>query len=89
MIRTFTEKPKGDGNFVNGGFFVLEPSVLEFIDNDIMWENEPCHNLAINNELVAYKHNGFWRPMDTIRDKKVLQDLWDSKKALGKYGSKF
>ncbi len=82
IIKTFTEKPKGDGNLVNGGFFVLEPSVLELIDSDnIMWENEPCHNLAISNELMAYKHNGFWRPMDTIRDKKVLQELWDTKKA--------
>ena len=82
IIKSFKEKPKGDGNLISGGFFVLEPSVLDLIDNDdIMWENEPCNNLAINNELSAYKHNGFWSPMDTLRDKKVLQELWESKKA--------
>ena len=78
-ISSFKEKPKGygDGAWVNGGFFVLEPEVIDYIDGDTtVWEKEPLENLANNGELCAYKHDGFWQPMDTLRDKKVIEDLW-------------
>jgi glucose-1-phosphate cytidylyltransferase len=78
-ILTFREKPKGDGAWINGGFFVLEPEVIEYISGDsTVWEREPMENLAKDGMLVAYKHNGFWHPMDTLRDKRVLEDQWDS-----------
>jgi glucose-1-phosphate cytidylyltransferase len=81
-IRTFQEKPEGDGAWVNGGFFVLEPSVIEYIENDLTtWEQEPLRKLAQEGELNAYKHSGFWQPMDTLRDKQYLEELWDSGKA--------
>ena len=77
-VKQFTEKPKGDGSLVNGGFFVLSPKVLKRIsDDDCTWEEEPLRGLAEDNNLMAFKHEGFWQPMDTLRDKIYLQDLWD------------
>ena len=81
-IRSFKEKPKGDGAKVNGGFFVLSPEVLELIDGDkTTWEEEPLERLADLGELMAFEHDGFWQPMDTLRDKIKLNELWDSGKA--------
>ena len=78
----FVEKPKGDDAYINGGFFVLEPEVLKYIDGDTtIWEEEPLRALSRDGELNLYRHKGFWQPMDTIRDKKTLQDLWDQGKA--------
>ena len=78
----FNEKPKGDGNWINGGFFILEPEAIELVDNDLCsWEQKPMKKLAETNELSAFHHNGFWQPMDTLRDKITLQELWESKKA--------
>lgn len=78
----FQEKPDGDGSWINGGFFVLSPKVIERIDGDMSsWEGEPLSGLAKDNELAAYKHHGFWQPMDTLREKKLLNKLWDSGKA--------
>ena len=78
-ITTFHEKPEGDGAWVNSGFFVLEPSVFDYIDGDsIVWEREPLERLANEGRLVAYKHTGFWQPMDSLRDKNVLESLWQS-----------
>lgn len=79
IISSFKEKPKGDGAWVNGGFFVLEPEVLEYISGDMtVWEQEPMEKLAREGKLAAYKHDGFWQPMDTLRDKMVLNDMWQS-----------
>ena len=76
-ILTFTEKPAGDGNWINGGYFVLEPSVLDFIKDDTtVWERDPLEKLAKEGHLSAFKHNGFWHPLDTLRDKNYLEDLW-------------
>lgn len=81
-IKSFVEKPAGDGNWINGGFFVLEPSVIDYIEADeTIWERAPLENLAKDNQLSAYKHEGFWQPMDALRDKMKLQELWDSGKA--------
>lgn len=78
-ISSFKEKPEGDGAWVNSGFFVLEPGVMDYIEGDATtWEKEPMERLAANGELTAYRHNGFWQPMDTLRDKTVLEDLWQS-----------
>lgn len=78
-IASFKEKPDGDGAWVNSGFFVLEPSVMDYIEGDsTVWEKEPMENLAVGNKLSAYRHHGFWQPMDTLRDKHVLEELWDS-----------
>ena len=75
----FREKPGGDGAWVNGGFFVLEPKALEYISDDsTMWEKGPLEELARINQLAAYKHRGFWQPMDTLRDKIYLEELWNS-----------
>lgn len=82
-INNFQEKPAG-GNmpWINGGFFVLEPEVIDYIEDDLTtWEREPLENLARDGELSAYRHSGFWQPMDTLRDKNVLEDLWQSGKA--------
>jgi glucose-1-phosphate cytidylyltransferase len=80
-ITSFIEKPKGDGGWVNGGFFVLEPEVFSLIKDDTTtWEKEPLVNLAKKNQLNAYKHNGFWQCMDTQRDKTELELLWNSNK---------
>ncbi len=78
-IHSFKEKPKGDGAFVNSGFFVLEPGVMDYIEGDnTVWEQEPLENLAKDGKLSAYRHNGFWQPMDSLRDKHVLEDMWKS-----------
>lgn len=82
LVRSFKEKPQGDGAMINGGFFVLSPSVLELIDgDDSIWEQEPLMTLAERGELMAYEHKGFWQPMDTLRDKVHLEELWQSGKA--------
>jgi glucose-1-phosphate cytidylyltransferase len=81
-VKQFIEKPKGDGGLINGGFFVLSPKVLERIFGDnCIWEQEPLKGLATDDNLMAYTHEGFWRPMDTLRDKVDLQELWDTGKA--------
>lgn len=78
-VAGFIEKPKGDGGWINGGFFVLSPHVLELIDNDATsWEMEPMSRLASNGQLVAFLHRGFWQPMDTLREKNQLEELWAS-----------
>jgi len=81
-VTEFIEKPKGDGVMINGGFFVLSPKVLELISgDDCIWEQEPLMSLARDGELMAYKHKGFWQPMDTLRDKIHLEQLWEAEKA--------
>jgi len=81
-INAFEEKPQGDGAWVNGGYFVLSPKVLKYIDGDQMsWEAEPLQRLAKDGQLSAYRHKGFWQPMDTLRDKTHLEELWSSGKA--------
>ena len=76
-VKDFKEKPIGDEGWINGGFFVLEPNVLDLIDNDkCVWEQEPLKKLANEKELKCFKHSGFWRPMDTLRDKNILEELW-------------
>lgn len=81
-VRSFQEKPKGDGSWINGGFFVLEPSVFDEIAGDsTIWERQPLESLAAQSQLGIYRHHGFWRPMDTLRDKLELESLWDSGKA--------
>jgi len=81
-VNSFKEKPKGDGAMINGGFFVLSPKVLERIDSDTcVWEQEPLMGLADDNELMAFEHEGFWQPMDTLRDKNHLEELWQSGRA--------
>jgi glucose-1-phosphate cytidylyltransferase len=81
-VTKFEEKPLGDGGWINGGFFVLEPEVLNYIaDDNTFWEREPMSNLAKNGQLSAFKHTGFWKPMDTLRDKTELENLWNSGKA--------
>ena len=78
-VLSFQEKPKGDGNMINGGFFVLEPSVLDLIDGDnCTWEDKPLKFLAEKNQLSAFYHNGFWQPMDMLKDKHFLEKLWNS-----------
>ena len=78
-ITKFQEKPIGDGGWINGGFFVLEPEVFDYIDNDyITWENEPLETLAQEKNLNAYKHTGFWQAMDTLRDKIKLEEYWQT-----------
>jgi len=81
-VTGFTEKPKGDGGVINGGFFVLSPKCLDLIDgDDTSWEDKPLATLAADGQLMAFQHTGFWQPMDTLRDKNVLESLWDSGKA--------
>jgi len=78
-VISFFEKPKGDGAWINGGFFVLEPEFIDYIDGDAtIWESEPLRKLVKDNQLVAFKHNGFWKCMDTLRDKTELEVLWDN-----------
>ncbi|WP_138429445.1 glucose-1-phosphate cytidylyltransferase [Fodinibius saliphilus] len=78
-IDSFTEKPQGDGAWINGGFFVLEPEVFDYIEGDeTVWEKDPLEKLANDGKLAAYKHRGFWQPMDTLRDKNVIENLWKS-----------
>lgn len=81
-VRSFKEKPQGDGSMINGGFFVLSPSVIDYIDGDqCVWEREPLETLASQDELAAYQHHGFWQPMDTLRDKTFLEELWTTGQA--------
>jgi glucose-1-phosphate cytidylyltransferase len=78
-LTSFVEKPDGDGNWINGGFFVLEPSVFDYLHDDAtIWERTPLEKLARENQLSAYKHTGFWQPTDTLRDKSYLDELWKS-----------
>ncbi len=81
-VNSFKEKPKGDGAMINGGFFVLSPEVLSYIDSDnTVWEQYPLNQLAEDGELMAYEHHGFWQPMDTLRDKVYLEELWQENRA--------
>lgn len=81
-VRGFQEKPQGDGGWINGGFFVLEPDVIDRIENDnSIWEQEPLRKLAAEGQLTAYNHHGFWQPMDTLRDRVQLENLWASGQA--------
>ena len=78
-VRSFLEKPKGDGAWINGGFFVCQPDVFTYIDNDMtVWERHPMETLAAEGELAAFKHEGFWKPMDTLRDKLELETAWNT-----------
>jgi glucose-1-phosphate cytidylyltransferase len=82
VVESFVEKPKGDGSYINGGFFVLEPEVFDYIKDDTtIWERAPLENLASENKLAAYKYDGFWYAMDTLRDKTFLESQWASGKA--------
>ena len=81
-VHSFAEKPRGDGALINGGFFVLSPKVLALLEDDAtIWEREPLQRLAEGGELMSYQHDGFWQPMDTLRDKVYLEELWNSGKA--------
>jgi glucose-1-phosphate cytidylyltransferase len=81
-VKSFQEKPKGDGGMINGGFFVLSPSVIDYIDGDsCIWERGPLETLAQEGQLSAFEHPGFWQPMDTLRDKTHLEELWQSGQA--------
>jgi glucose-1-phosphate cytidylyltransferase len=81
-VLSFMEKPKGDGAWINGGFFVCQPEVLNYISGDsTIFEKEPLENIASNGQMTAYKHSGFWKPMDTLRDKQELENLWASGEA--------
>jgi glucose-1-phosphate cytidylyltransferase len=82
QVTGFVEKPRGDGGLINGGFFVLSPMCLDLIDGDqSSWESSPLMQLAKQNQMMAFEHRGFWQPMDTLRDKTLLEELWDSGKA--------
>lgn len=79
QVMNFKEKPKGDGAMINGGFFVLTPKVLDYLkDDSSVWEQTPLMSLAEDGDLMAYQHHGFWQPMDTLRDKHLLEELWES-----------
>jgi glucose-1-phosphate cytidylyltransferase len=84
VVRSFKEKPKGDGKWINGGFFVLKPEIFKYLQgdmDDVMWEDAPMEELAKNNDLLAYKHQGFWKCMDALRDKIELEALWQNNQA--------
>lgn len=82
QVSSFLEKPNGDGGMINGGFFVLDPKVMNYIEGDhTVWEREPLERLAADKQLMAYKHHGFWQPMDTLREKQLLNKLWDGGEA--------
>jgi glucose-1-phosphate cytidylyltransferase len=82
FVTTFNEKPLGDGSVINGGFFVIDPSAIDLIKDDkSIWEKEPLESLTNSKDLTVYKHNGFWQPMDTLRDKNLLESLWQSGRA--------
>jgi len=91
LVELFREKPKGDGKWINGGFFVLSPKVFDYLNidsiDDIMWEDSPLENLSKDKQLVAYKHYGFWKCMDALRDKIELDNLWQTKQAKWKIWS--
>ncbi len=79
MVSSFLEKPKGDGSWINGGFFVCQPQVFNFIEGDsTIWEREPMEQIAAQNEMAAFKHSGYWKPMDTLRDKQELEQEWNN-----------
>ena len=78
-VSSFVEKPLGDSNWINGGFFILKPGIFEYIVDDMIpWESDPMKNLAKAGQVAAYKHRGFWKPCDTLRDKRELEELWVS-----------
>ena len=82
VVRGFAEKPRGDGGWINGGFFVLSPRCIELIEADhTAWESDPLTRLATEGQLMAFEHSGFWQPMDTLREKNQLEQLWLSGKA--------
>ncbi|MDB4435526.1 glucose-1-phosphate cytidylyltransferase [bacterium] len=84
-VISFIEKPLGDGSWINGGFFILEPEVIDYVSDDTtIWEREPLEKLAADRQLGIYRHQGFWRPMDTLRDKHELESLWEKGKAAWK-----
>jgi glucose-1-phosphate cytidylyltransferase len=77
-VSAFQEKPTGDGGWINGGFFVLEPGALEYVDGDhTIWERQPLEQLAAQGRLAAFRHSGFWMAMDTLRDKQALESYWE------------
>ncbi len=79
QVMNFKEKPKSDGHWINGGFFVCEPQIFDFIEGDnTIWERDPLEKITAGNNLVAYKHEGFWKPMDTLKDKMDLNELWNN-----------
>ena len=82
-VLNFKEKPSGDGVWINGGFFVLEPQVFDYIPegDSVVWEREPLERLSADGQLNAYVHSGFWRPMDMLKDKKDLNEMWDKGEA--------
>ncbi len=81
-VVSFREKPKGDGSWINGGFFVCEPAVLNFIESDTtIWEREPLERLASDQQMTSFKHHGYWKPMDTLRDKMELENDWNAGQA--------
>jgi glucose-1-phosphate cytidylyltransferase len=81
-VTGFVEKPRGDGGLINGGFFVLSPAVLDYIEGDqTSWEGTPLIRLAADGQMMAFEHSGFWQPMDTLRDKNLLEELWSSGEA--------
>jgi glucose-1-phosphate cytidylyltransferase len=78
----FREKPQTEGGWINGGFFVLEPGIFDYIkDDEVAWESDPLRRIASDGQLMAYRHEAFWQPMDTVREKLLLQALWDSGEA--------
>ena len=81
-VKKFQEKPQGDGAWINGGYFVLSPKVFDYIEGDhTIWEQEPMHSLAKEKQMTVYIHEGFWQPMDTLREKNLLEELWGKKQA--------
>jgi glucose-1-phosphate cytidylyltransferase len=81
-VTGFSEKPRGDGGLINGGFFVVSPRCLDYVaGDDVAWESEPLTSLAAEGQLMAFEHRGFWQPMDTLREKNLLEELWSSGKA--------
>ena len=82
MVKAFQEKPSGDGAWINAGFFVCEPQILDYItDDQTILEREPMEQLAVNGKMASYRHNGFWKPMDTLRDSAELNEMWDTNSA--------
>jgi glucose-1-phosphate cytidylyltransferase len=85
LVQSFYEKPKGDGSWINGGYFVCEPQIFDFIDgDDTIWEKKPMESLAAEGQMCAFKHQGFWRPMDTLKDKMDLNEMWNENNAAWK-----
>ena len=82
LVQSFYEKPKGDGSWINGGYFVCEPQIFDFIEgDDTIWEKKPMESLAAEGQMCAFKHQGFWRPMDTLKDKMDLNEMWNENNA--------